>query len=257
MPQPPSNPGPDELLELAALADGSLDPARRPALEQRIARSPELQAAFERQRRALTAAAALRYEPLPEALRATVAAQAAARRAPSRPRRRLLPVGAAAALVAAVVAVVLAVGGSTADPAVADVARVAARAVPGPPPAARPGGELLDVAAGGIDFPDWSRLGWRARGVSRTTVDGRRVTTVAYGRGRARIGYAIVDEQALDEPRGTVVRRQGIAYRGLRVDGRSTVTWRRAGRTCVLTGEADVAELLRLASWRDGGALAY
>jgi hypothetical protein len=41
------------------------------------------------------------------------------------------------------------------------------------------------------------------------------------------------------------------------VNGRPTVTWRRLGHTCVLTGTASSAELLALASWRGGGTLRY
>lgn len=257
MPRSPSSPSPEELIELAALADGTLAADRRAALEARIAGSPELQAALDRQRQALVAARALDDEPLPERLRSGVAGLVARERRPRR-RRGLLPLGAAAGAVAALLVVVLAVGGSDPAPAVADVARIAVRDLPGPAPAALPGGTLLDVQVGEITFPDWRRLGWRASGVRRTTVDGRDVTTVEYRRGGQRIGYAIVDESALDEP-ATATRsvRRGVVYRGLRVDGQATVTWRRAGRTCVLAGDAAPAELLRLASWRDGGSLVY
>src|SRR5438128_1178446 len=40
-----------ELAELSALADGTLDPARRPEVEARLAASPELSALYERERR--------------------------------------------------------------------------------------------------------------------------------------------------------------------------------------------------------------
>jgi hypothetical protein len=36
----------------------------------------------------------------------------------------------------------------------------------------------------------------------------------------------------------------------LRIDDRLAVTWRRAGHTCVLIGDAPRPELLKLASWR-------
>src|SRR5436305_15349373 len=42
---------PNDLADLSALADGSIDPARRPEVEVRIASSAELTALYERERR--------------------------------------------------------------------------------------------------------------------------------------------------------------------------------------------------------------
>ena len=44
-----------ELAELSALADGTLDPARRADVEAKIAASPELSALYERERRVVEA----------------------------------------------------------------------------------------------------------------------------------------------------------------------------------------------------------
>jgi hypothetical protein len=96
--------GGQELAELAALADGTLAPDRRAALEAQVAASPELADRLAEQRRslALTRSAASEVEA-PAALRARVEAQRPARRA--RASRRLVLIGATAT--AAVVALAL------------------------------------------------------------------------------------------------------------------------------------------------------
>jgi hypothetical protein len=99
--------GGQEIVELAALADGSLAPERRTALEGRVAASPELTDRLGEQERAvaLVRSAGGAVET-PAGLRARVEAQQRAHR-PATPRRLLLA-GASAAAVAAA-AVVLAV----------------------------------------------------------------------------------------------------------------------------------------------------
>jgi anti-sigma factor RsiW len=97
-PQSPFSP--DEA-ELAALADGSLAPERRAALEARVAASPQLAERLAEQRRAVALArnAAAEVEA-PAGLRARIEAQRGARRAPA--GRRLVAIGAAGAAVLAV-----------------------------------------------------------------------------------------------------------------------------------------------------------
>src|SRR4051794_32911683 len=108
--RPPDEPAAD-LAELAALADGSLTPERRAALEAQVAASPELAARLAEQERivSLTRSAAADVEA-PAALRARVEAQRRSRRAPA--RSRFVLVGAAAAAAAAAVVVAFAVVGS-------------------------------------------------------------------------------------------------------------------------------------------------
>jgi anti-sigma-K factor RskA len=99
----------EELAELAALADGSLAPERRAALEARVAASSELADLLAEQERSLALAesAATQVEA-PAALRARIESERRAPRA-SRPRRTVL-IGAAAAAAAAAVAIGLSVG---------------------------------------------------------------------------------------------------------------------------------------------------
>jgi hypothetical protein len=95
-----------ELAELAALADGSLAPERRAALEERVAESPQLAAVLAEQEHAvaLTRGAAAEVEA-PASLRARIDAQPRARRVP--PRRLALAAALATAVVAAAVGVVV------------------------------------------------------------------------------------------------------------------------------------------------------
>jgi hypothetical protein len=101
-----------EIAELAALADGSLAPERRAAVEARVAASSELADRLAEQERAVMLARSAAAEvEAPAALRARIEAQRGARRAPV--TRRLVLVGAAAATAVVAVAVGLAVFGSS------------------------------------------------------------------------------------------------------------------------------------------------
>jgi Anti-sigma-K factor rskA len=98
----PHSPFPLDEAELAALADGSLAPERRAALEARVEASPELAERLAEQRRAVAFAQGAAAEvEAPAALRARIEAQRGARRAPA--RRRLVAVAAAGAAALAVV----------------------------------------------------------------------------------------------------------------------------------------------------------
>jgi Anti-sigma-K factor rskA, C-terminal len=107
--------GGHEVAELAALADQSIAPERRAALEERVAESSELADRLAEQERAVALArsAAAQVEA-PTALRARVDAQRRAPRA-SRPGRPVL-IGGAVAAAAAALAIGLTVFGSGTSP---------------------------------------------------------------------------------------------------------------------------------------------
>jgi len=92
-----------EIVELAALADGSLAPERRAALETRVADSSELADRLAEQQRAiaLTRSTAAEVEA-PATLRARIEAPRRARRAPRLRRLALVGAGAAAVLAVAI-----------------------------------------------------------------------------------------------------------------------------------------------------------
>ena len=107
------NAGGQEIAELAALADGSLAPERRAALEAQVAASPELADRLAEQMRAIALArSAVEGTEAPSGLRARIDAQRRerGRRAPG----RFVAIGASAAalVAAAVLAVVLTSGPS-------------------------------------------------------------------------------------------------------------------------------------------------
>jgi hypothetical protein len=195
----------------------------------------------------------------PDRLRLAVAGHvAAAQRGQGRERRLRTRLGGlpAAAVAVAVVLVVLGLlaGGILTDeraaPSVRTVAPVALRAPTAPAPRPLGGGELLAAKAGPIAFPTWTRAGWRAVGARRDTVRGHDVRTVFYvdGAGR-RIGYAIADAR-LPFAGGELVTRRGARLWVLARGATSIVTWRRAGRTCILAGRGVPLELLlRLAGY--------
>jgi hypothetical protein len=92
--------GSQESAELAALADGSLAPRRRAALQARVAASSELTDRLAEQQRAVALArSAAAAVEAPAGLRAHIEAQRRARRPPL--QRRLVLIGAAAAAVLA------------------------------------------------------------------------------------------------------------------------------------------------------------
>ena len=102
-----------EIVELAALADGSLAPDRRVALEARVAASPELAALLAEQERAVSFARSAAVEvDAPASLRARIPEGKSARRRPRMGRQVVLVGAVTAAVVAVAVGLVLSSNGS-------------------------------------------------------------------------------------------------------------------------------------------------
>src|SRR5438477_12085133 len=125
-----ANPSPTEhqLAELSALADGTLDPSRRAAVEAWIASSPELTARYERERGVVEILHHARAtDRAPARLRARIEAERPSARV--RARRRVTYSGAlAGALAALALALVLILpAGTPGAPSVSQAAALALR----------------------------------------------------------------------------------------------------------------------------------
>lgn len=253
---------PELQAQLAALADGTLDPKRRARLLAQIEGLPELALAAQRQQQAATMIASLAQAAAPPTLHRAVEEMVSSvpRRRRARPPRLRLAIagGAMAAAIAVVVAIALSTGGSG-TPTLSQAAALALRPATLPPPAQKSSGASeLARSVDGIAFPYWQdSLGWRASGMRTDELDGRTVTTVYYIAGAAtrggagRVGYAIVAGSALPLPSGgSELSANGTRFHLTSSRGASVLTWRRAGHTCILVarGVSD-ATLLRLASW--------
>jgi anti-sigma factor RsiW len=230
-----------ELAELSALADGSLDPARREQVRARIAASPELNGLYERER----AVVALLHEArsrdrAPAALRERIdraaSQHATARRAAWRPspvNRLLAGLLATAAVVVALVLILPA--GTPGSPSVSQAAALGNRAITSGVPGADPDQPgKLGTKIQNLYFPDWfTQDGWKAVGERRDHINGRPATTVFYVKNGIRIAYTIVGSPALKTPSGGTWPAKG--YQSLTLDGRQVVTWHAANKTCVLS----------------------
>lgn len=255
-----SEPYDDRLMaDLAAAADGTLDPDRQAEIEAMAAADSELAEALERQRRAvsLIRGAAAEVEA-PLALRERIEAdRQRLQRAGGRGfRRRWLSVALAGAVAAAVLlAVVFTAPGA---PTVEDAAAFAVKPPTGAAPAAR--GPLLDISQDRVVFPAWvEEFGWEATGTRRGEIGGRDATTVYYEKDGNTLSYTIVGGDALDVPDDVrTIEAAGTPVHIFDADGRPAATWERRGRTCVLTGDGiEDAKLAELAGWSGQGALAF
>jgi anti-sigma factor RsiW len=248
--------------EIAALADGLVEPGRRAQIEARAAAFPELAAAIDAQRRAVAmmraAAAEAAGDGAPAALRARVEA---ARRPAARAPRRAIAWGAAAAAVAAALLVVLLLPSGGGGPSVAAAAELAALPADQPAPQVDPATPaLLDAAVEGVAFPAWDEeFGWRATGQRADDLDGRDARTVVYEKEGTTIAYTIVSGEALDGPDDArPVTRDGVALEEFTSGDRNAVTWLRDEHTCVLSGEGvDDDTLTKLAVWKGAGAVSF
>jgi hypothetical protein len=248
----------DEPVELAALADGSLDPREGVALRVRVADSPELVTLLEEQERLL---ALVRRASGPVAAPAGLRSRIEAERRPRRwaSLRDGLVLGSGLAAAATALALVLVPAGAA--PTVASAAGFSTRGATGGAPALEPGQpKLLAKAVGGVRFPNWRRqFGWQATGARADRLSGRDTGTVFYEKNGHRLGYTIVAGSSLPVPSGAMqFMRGGTNLRVLTVNGRLVVTWRRGGRTCVLVGSGvDRDVLLELASWNGKGTVPF
>jgi anti-sigma factor RsiW len=243
-----------ELADLSALADGTIDPARRPEVEARIAASPELSALYERERRVVEMLHhAAVTDRAPARLRARIEAE---RPKPAARARRRFGYGSALAGALAAVALALALilpNGTPGAPSVSDAAALASKGATLPAPVPRPGEPAGTIGDGLQDvyFPDW-KVHFHAVAVGQRTdgLGGRPAVTVYYRWKGKMVAYTIVSLPALSQPSANVTHKHGVALRTLSVDGRTVVTWRRAGHTCVISGPGlSTSDLQRLAAW--------
>ena len=245
-------PDPRTLAELSALADGTLEPGRVQAIRELIARSPALSRRYAREREAVAALHTVRADRAPERLRMAIAA----RHQPARkPRPRLAFGGALAAAVAAAVAavVLLLPSGSPGAPSVSQAAALSLRGpvMPGPVADRTQGGARLKQDVGEVYFPNWSDVGWRAVGQRVDRLNHQLAVTVYYQRGSRRIAYTILAAPALRWP-GTAQRQvRGIEVQSFTSHGRTIITWRRTGHTCVLSGAGVSADGLAKLAFSD------
>ncbi|HET7049785.1 MAG TPA: hypothetical protein VFI54_16100 [Solirubrobacteraceae bacterium] len=243
-----------ELADLSALADGTIDPARRPEVEAHIAASPELSALYERERRVVEMLHhAAVTDRAPASLRARIEAQ---RPKPAARARRRIGYGSALAGALAAVALALALilpNGTPGSPSVSDAAALAVKGANQPAPVPRPDEPSGTIGDGIQDvyFPDWKGH-FHAVAVGQRTdgLGGRPAVTVYYRWKGKMVAYTIVGVPALSQPNASVTHKNGVALRTLRIDGRTVVTWRRDGHTCVISGPGLAAsDLQRLAAW--------
>ena len=88
---------------------------------------------------------------------------------------------------------------------------------------------------------------------------GRDTRTVFYEKDGKRIAYTIVAGDPLKWPDGASKSTvEGTVVRALELEGRNVVTWKRGGRTCVLSSKDVSSEELRaLAGWKAKGAVQF
>jgi hypothetical protein len=247
-----------ELAELSALADGSLDPARREQVQARIAASPQLSALYERERRVVSQLQETgARDRAPQRLRARIEAERPSAR--TQARRRMGYGGALAGGLAAVALalVLLLPAGTPGGPSVSQAASLAGlgASAPAPTPDSTNPTVKLGRNVEDVYFPNWTtKFHWRAVGQRSDVVGGRHAVTVYYQWHGMRIAYTIVGAPALSTPTAQTTFLNGTELRTLDLSGRIVVTWHRAGHTCVLSGiGVSPSVLQKLAAWKAPG----
>ena len=255
-----------EEADLAAFADGQLDAARRADVERLLTSDADLARAYERQRAGMVAiATAAESVSAPLALRSRVEAMQRGEPVPgareSRRRRfslgRWLPVGSAVAAAAIALVVIVLLGGA---PSTQQMLAAATRPPTGIVSLDPTQPALLRDHVEQVRFPNFEgKFGWEATGVRTDDIGGRTAKTVFYRNEGRRIAYTIVDGKALDWPAdATPTPRDGVDLRTFHDGDRTVVTWRRDGRTCILSSTSVPRdELLTLASWKGKGAVTF
>jgi hypothetical protein len=252
-----------EEAELAAFADGQLEQPQRVAFERRLAEDADLARAYERQRAGMVAiATAAESVSAPLALRSRVEAMQRGEVAPRPRRRRRLSFGrwmpaAGLAAAAAVAIVVVLLGGA---PSTSAMLAAATRPPTGTVSLDPRQPALLQDRVETVRFPNFeAKFGWEATGVRTDEIDGRQTKTVFYRHEGRRIAYTIVEGDALPWPSDAAkTSRDGVEMRTFDDGDRTVVTWRRDGRTCVLSAtNVPRDELLTLASWKGKGAVTF
>jgi hypothetical protein len=123
-----------------------------------------------------------------------------------------------------------------------------------------PASPLLKESVENVVFPNYfAKFGWKAVGTRTDEIGGRDTRTVFYEKDGKRIAYTIVAGDALKWPDGASKSTvEGTVVRALELEGRNVVTWKRGGRTCVLSSK-DVSseELQALAGWKAKGAVKF
>lgn len=243
-----------QLADLSALADGTLDRRRRQDVQDWISSSAELQEMYRKQRQAVSALHRLREDRASDRLHSIVERE----RRQGAPRRLRLRLAVVLAVPVAAVIVILALALPAGTPGAPSISQAAALAVagpqqPAPAPDSRAPRTRLAESVQDVYFPNWAdSLGWRALGIRRDRLGGRLAITVYYAKGGKRVAYTILETPALPLPTGgRITRRDGFQLRTLLAAGRTIVTWRRAGHTCIVSAtDVPVAVLQTLAGWR-------
>jgi hypothetical protein len=128
-------------------------------------------------------------------------------------------------------------------PTVPRVAGMASVAVDARPAAA------LARTVDGMGFPAWRDSGFHAIGGGTFVISGRPAATVAYARGEERIGYTIVSgTRHINYADSTLTQYGRVAGRQRELnwlDSELVVTFKRAGRTVVMTGTPATSRLRR------------
>jgi anti-sigma factor RsiW len=233
-----------EIADLSALADGTLDAARRAEVKARIAASPELTALYERERTVVALLHETRSrDRAPAALRERIDRDASQRATARRAAWGLSPVnrllGGLVATAAVVVALVLILpAGTPGSPSVSQAAALGTRAATAPGPGVDPDQPTkLGTNVENLYFPNWAaKNGYQAVGERSDRINGRPATTVFYARHGVTVAYTIVGAPALKVPNGTWSGH----FLSLVLDGRQVVTWHDDNHTCVLSAAPSV-----------------